>query len=131
MINKIYATWIYVSNIDRSLDFYQNKIGLKFKLRDGEWIEFDLGETSFAILERPIEKDRVAPQKTRIMFEVNDIVQYKVLMLNSGIKLIGDIRTESYGKLLTFEDPDGHWLELYEAKKIGHTNCNTYIQNII
>lgn len=51
------------------------------------------------------------------MFQTDDIELSKILFINNGIKLIGDIRNESYGKLLTFEDPDGHWLELYEEGK--------------
>ena len=113
MDNKIYATLLYISDIEESLHFYRN-IGLMPKYREGDWIEFDLGETSFAILKRPEEKGKLIPQKTRIMFETDDIEQEKKHMLNLGVKIIGDIRNEPYGKLLTFEDPDGHWLELYE-----------------
>ena len=35
----------------------------------------------------------------------------------SRVKLIGGVREESYGKLLTFEDLDGHWLEFFENKR--------------
>ena len=64
-INKIYACWIYVSDLKQSIRFYQD-IGFELKfVDDNAWAEFDLGETAF-------------------------------------------------GKLLTFEDPDGHWLEFFE-----------------
>ena len=48
------------------------------------------------------------------MFEVNDIEEMRRHLVSLGVKLIGDIREEPYGKLLTFEDPDGHWLEFFE-----------------
>ena len=38
-------------------------------------------------------------------------------LVSLGVKLIGGVREESYGKLLTFEDPDGHWLEFFENKR--------------
>lgn len=113
-MKKIYAVWVYVSDLNKSLDFYQNKIRLKFKFCNEGWVEFDLGETSFAILQRPIEKDKVVPQKTRIMFETEDINLFYKTGMKDGIKFIGNIRNESYGKLLTFEDPDGHWLEVFQ-----------------
>lgn len=119
MIRRIYATWIYVSDLEKSRKFYENKIGLRFKLKDNDWIEFDLGETSFAILQRPVEKGKVIPQKTRIMFEADNIISHKKQLQEAGVKLIGDIRNDTYGKLLTFEDPDGHWLELYESKAVN------------
>ena len=117
-VKKIYACWIYVSDLKKSLRFYQN-IGfeLKFIEKDGSWAEFDLGETAFALLQRPAEKGAVKPAKTRIMFEVNDIEKMQQHLVSPGVKLIGGVREEPYGKLQTFEDPDGHWLEFFENKK--------------
>ena len=114
-VKKIYACWIYVSDLKKLLRFYQN-IGfeLKFIEEDGAWAEFDLGETSFALLQRPAEKGAVQSAKTRIMFEIDDIELIYEELKNKGVKTIGEIRTEPYGKLLTFEDPDGHWLEFYQ-----------------
>ena len=117
-INKIYACWIYVSDTKKSIRFYQD-IGfeLKFIEEDGAWAEFDLGETSFALLQRPAEKGAVQSAKTRIMFEVNDIEKMRRHLVSLGVNLIGDVREETYGKLLTFEDLDGHWLEFFENKR--------------
>jgi metallothiol transferase len=115
-IKHIYAAWIYVSDLVQSMDFYQNKMGLEVKLQFEDWVEFDLGVTSFAILKRPPEKGEVVPTKTRIMFEVEDIQEFYDMAVGKKIKLIGEIRNEEYGKLLTVEDPDGHWLEVYQDK---------------
>ena len=112
-IKKIYACWVYVSDLQRSIEFYRN-IGFGIKLTDGDWVEFEVGETSFAILKRPESKGEVLPQKTRIMFETDDIELLFDTLKQRSVKLIGAIREEPYGKLLTFEDPDGHWLEFYE-----------------
>ncbi len=113
---KIYACWIYVSDLQKSKDFYRN-IGFEIKLIDGDWVEFDLGETSFAILKRPQSKGRVIPQKTRIMFETDNIEHLYNELRSKNIKIIGEIREEPYGKLFTFEDPDGHWLEFFQSTK--------------
>ena len=116
-INKIYACWIYVSDLKQSIRFYQN-IGFELKFVDGNaWAEFDMGETAFALLQRPAEKGAVQPVKTRSMFEVTDIEKMRRHLISLGVNLIGDIRAEPYGKLLTFEDPDGHWLEFFENKR--------------
>ena len=103
-----------MSDLQRSKQFYQD-IGFEIKLIDRDWIEFNFGETSFAILQRPAHKGDVVASKTRIMFETNNIeLVYKELK-EKKVKMIGEIRTEPYGKLLTFEDPDGHWLEIYQG----------------
>lgn len=118
-IHKIYACWIYVSDLERSVRFYRD-IGftVKFIEDDGVWAEFDLGETSFALLQRPKERGKVQPRKTRIMFEVDQIEEMKKHLIALNVKLIGEVRNEPYGKLLTFEDPDGHWLEFFENGNI-------------
>ena len=118
MITSIYAVWVYVRDVQKSRMFYEKVLGLKVKLINGSWIEYDLGATSFAILERSKEKGPVKPQKAMIMLQVDDIEEMKKLLLAHQVKLIGDIRSEEYGKLLTFEDPDGHWLELFEPESL-------------
>ena len=115
-IKRIYACWVYVSSLEVSKIFFEN-IGFTLKLQQGDWIEFDLGTTSFAILKRPLEKGKVQPQKTRIMFEVDDTEAVYRELISKKVPLIGQIRHETYGKLLTFEDPDGNWFEFFENMK--------------
>lgn len=112
-IKRIYAYWIYVSDLQRSKKIDRN-IGFEIKAIDGDWIWFALGETSFAILKRPESKGEVVESKTRIMFEVEDIELVRDELRSKNVKIIGNIREEPYGKLLTFEDLDGHWLEFYQ-----------------
>lgn len=114
-IKKIYAVWIYVEDLKISRKFYENIIGLKVKFQQRTWVEFDLGETSFALLERH-KGDALKPQKTRIMFEVEAIEVFKKRLEQNKVKIIKDVREESYGKIFTFEDPNGHWLEVFEKK---------------
>ncbi|MDO5104530.1 VOC family protein [Capnocytophaga sp.] len=114
-IKKIYACWAYVSDLEASKNFFES-LGFVSKFRQDDWIEFDLGATSFAILKRPPEKGNVVPQKTRIMFEVEDIKRMFSTLVANNVRIIGDIRDEHYGKLLTFEDLDGNWFEFFENK---------------
>ncbi len=111
------------------VDFYQNKIGLKLKFRNDGWVEFDLGTTSFALLTRPEEKRKVVPVKTRIMFETENIQAFYTRALALGIVCIGGIREEEYGSLLTLEDPDGHWLEIYQDKPNRRSRASGYLGN--
>lgn len=119
MIKRIYAKWVYVRDIEESRKFYEEALGMKVKFSspDGKWIEFDLGDTSFAILQRPAEKGPLKPEKTRTMFQIENMEEAKRRLEEKGAKIIGDIRVKDYGKLLTFEDPNGHWLELFEEGK--------------
>lgn len=110
-MERMYAAWIPVRDLAASRAFYENIFGLTVTREDGPWIEFDTGETVFALLER---RNRPGREKTRIMFEVRDIDAVARRLKRASVRTPGGIRVEPYGKLLTFEDPDGHWLELYE-----------------
>lgn len=115
-IKKIYAVWIYVKDLEQSRKFFEQNFELKVRLRDKEWVEYNLGLTSFALLQRPKSKGPLKPQKTRIMFLVNNIEDWQNHLKKQKVTLIGHIRNLSYGKLLTFQDPNGHWLELFEER---------------
>lgn len=112
-VQKIYAVWVYVKDTERSRNFYEKVLGVRPRFQDKGWIEFDTGETTFAILERPTEKGAIKPQKTRIMFLVADICAKEHELKAKGVKIINKM-DEAYGTIITFEDPDGNWLEFYE-----------------
>jgi metallothiol transferase len=119
-IQKIYAVWVYAKDLKRSRSFYENILGLKVKFQDEGWIEFDLGDTSFGLLQRPAN-DSLKPQKTRIMFQVDNLESIRRELDENSVKII-QVRDKAYGRLLTFEDPNGHWLELFQPKSRGADN---------
>lgn len=51
------------------------------------------------------------------MFEVDNIESLYEELKSKNVCFISTIRYENYGKLLTFENPDGNWLEFFENKK--------------
>lgn len=113
MITGMYAKWVYVSDLEKSLAFYRDLLGLSIKFQNSGWVEFDIGEkTSFAILLK--ERGVVASEKMRIMFTTNNVQKAVDKLSQAGVILPKGIREESYGKLLTVQDPDGHWFELFE-----------------
>ena len=87
-----------------------------------DWLEFDLGDTSFALLRSKQQDGEVKPQKTRIMLQIDNLDTMKQKLESCNVKIVR-IREEKYGRLLTFEDPNGHWLELFEPSILS-TNHN-------
>ena len=52
MINKIGFTAYTVSNLQQSINFYQNLLGLELLLKDARWAEFNISGQRFAINEK-------------------------------------------------------------------------------
>lgn len=115
-VQKIYAVWVYVNDAGKSRAFYEQVLGVKPRFQDNGWIEFNTGETTFAILERPKEKGRLKPAKTRIMFQVADVRKKEKELQKQGVKIVNKM-DEPYGIIVTFQDLDGNWLEFYEPKQ--------------
>ena len=52
MINKIGFISYTVSNLQQSIKFYQNLLGLELLLKDDRWAEFNISGQRFAIHEK-------------------------------------------------------------------------------
>jgi lactoylglutathione lyase len=55
---------LYVRDLDVSVAFYQDVVGLPIKLRDAGYAEFVTGETKFGLLERKRASDLIRREPT-------------------------------------------------------------------
>ncbi len=115
MIPKIAFTHYCVSDMNRALEFYQDVLGLKLELKEGEWSEFLVGGQRLALYlkEDGIEKSGGAV----VWFHADPIEQTVSELKNRGALFDQDVREFPYGKTATFLDPDGNLLGLYQPPK--------------
>jgi len=114
MINKIGFISYTVSNLQQSIKFYQNLLGLELLLKDDRWAEFNISGQRFAIHEKTngvIKHDQSA---AIVYFEANPIETIVKDLQVKGVKFRGEIEVYSYGKIILFSDPDNNSLGLYE-----------------
>ena len=114
MLNKIGFIAYTVSNLQQSIKFYQNLLGLELLLNKDRWAEFNIAGQRFAIYEKTngaIKQDQSA---AIVYFEVNPIETIVNDLQVKGVKFYGNIEVYSYGKLILFSDPDSNSLGLYE-----------------
>ena len=117
MLNKIGFISYTVSNLQQSINFYQNLLGLKLLLNEGRWAEFNISGQRFAIYEKnngAIKQDQSAGI---VYFEANPIETIVKDLQIKGVKFYGEIEVYSYGKIILFSDPDNNSLGLYEPPK--------------
>ena len=117
MINKIGFISYTVSNLQLSINFYQNLLGLKLLLNEGRWAEFNISGQRFAIYEKnngAIKQDQSAGI---VYFEANPIETIVKDLQIKGVNFYGEIEVYSYGKIILFSDPDNNSLGLYEPPK--------------
>lgn len=108
--------FIYVSDLAKSRDFYENKLGLRVIEEDSACVKFDGGQVILALnraadynIALPNGKDNSAD----IVFLVDDLNAVRAVIEARGVTFS---KTDWYqpGGITDFYDPDGHWLTLYQ-----------------
>lgn len=123
MIQGINAT-IFVSDMDRAVDFYTNVLGLPLAGRWGNhWASIDLGKGA-AIGLHPAEDPHGPKPGThgaiQVGLAIEGTMEKAVADLQSrGVVFRGPIIDDVAVRIAFFGDPDGNDLYLCEVKKWG------------
>ncbi len=116
MFRKIDAIILLVSDMNRSIEFYRDILGLTLKSSSPDWTEFFIKGTKIAL--HPI-KERLKSKITSkigmlIGFMVMDMDETSKILHTKGVKFIKEPREESFGKHAIIEDPDGYMISLVQ-----------------
>ena len=116
MFTQIDYTMIIVSDMDRSVEFYRDKLGIPLKFQSPEWTEFQTGATTLALHGGGVRQDQ-APGVDRskqagtcsIGFNVDDLDKTFEELKGRGIFFVmPPTQREGEGiRLAVCVDPDG------------------------
>jgi metallothiol transferase len=106
-----------VSNLEKSIDFYQTVFEAKLLIKGKNTAYFDLNGMWLALnVEKDIARNEIYQSYTHIAFTINeadfDHILTKLIKLNVNI-IPSRIRDEKDKKSIYFTDPDGHKFELH------------------
>ena len=110
---------IYVSNMDQSVKFYTETLGLKLQYRFGDhWASVEVGK-GLTIGLHPASAENPSGRKgsMAIGLELTGSIEDAMTKLGAkGVKFQGVINEGKAGKFAHFEDPDGNQLYLAELQ---------------
>ena len=126
-LNQVWTVNVWVSDMERSVEFYTQKLGLKVALADSKdkWVELSLpgGFTKIALREPTMAlgesyykyMTQMIGTSTGIAFETSDInVVYEDLKAK-GVKFEEPPKKMPWGGIMTtFVDPDGNEFGIVE-----------------
>ena len=119
MFRKMSAVILLVSNMKRSINFYENTLGLKLKIRSKSWTEFIKDNTVLA-LHLPKKKLKPKGKKPNIgmlvAFKVSDMDETYKLLKRKRVRFMKKPVEEKWGKHAVILDPDGYMISLAELK---------------
>lgn len=110
---------IGVSDLEQALAWYRDILGFKHLYTAAEigWCELETGVARVNIGLSQQEKAG-GPGGATLTFGVHDIAAAEAALMARGVRFDGPVRViPDLVKLLTFYDPDGNTLMLYEALK--------------
>jgi len=110
---------IFVSDMDRSVDFYTKVLGLSLAERFGnQWASIESGKLSIGL--HPASNQNPAGQRgsTVIGLELIGRIEDAVAKLKKqGVQFHGAVSEDNAGKSVYFEDPDGNLLYMIQLMK--------------
>jgi catechol 2,3-dioxygenase-like lactoylglutathione lyase family enzyme len=106
MIESIAFTVYPVKDVAKSRRFYEDILGLKVTHNwDDQWVEYDLGDTTFAIT--TMDDGHIAGAKgATIAFEVADFEKAVALLRQRGATFKGDLLDTPVCRMAVLHDPD-------------------------
>jgi lactoylglutathione lyase len=113
---------LYVRDVEASVAFYRDALGLPFKLRDAGYAEFVTGETKFGLLERTRASDLIHREPTEggpageVLFLVDDVDAEAERLRGLGVEFLSGPVDRPWGhRTLHLLDPDGFVVELAQS----------------
>ncbi|MBR7833321.1 VOC family protein [Actinospica durhamensis] len=135
MLKSLMYVTVYVSDQDRALEFYTEKLGLSKRIdytgADGRFLTVAPGDASVEIIlwpsgpgqQRP-EADAARPGVVpgSVFLESDDLAKDFEAFRSRGVSFVQDGPTPyPFGILLTALDPDGNRVELRQPRRGGGT----------
>ncbi len=106
------AVFYYVSDIERSVAFYRETLGLPLVSRDFV-ARFDVDGVLFELVPTPHGQAISGPGNARLCFQVPDIHEALAQLKSRGVEAT-PVKAEPGGLLAFFKDPDGNELCLWQ-----------------
>jgi catechol 2,3-dioxygenase-like lactoylglutathione lyase family enzyme len=112
MITQLGNVTVVVSDLNRGLKFFRDKVGLRLAFfdRKHDWVCFDAGKTAFS-LTVPWNKKakKLVGVRTGVSFYVDDVEKTYKDLKKKQVKFVFKPREEPWGaRLASFRDPDGN-----------------------
>ena len=106
---------VYVTNIDRSLEFYTALGDFNVTSRSEMWSEVRVGERATLALHKAESLPEDKPTVLELSFRTQERLEGVVERLkDSGIMPEGGIKEEDFGRVVVFKDPDGLFVQINE-----------------
>jgi lactoylglutathione lyase len=113
---------LYVNDFEKTMNFYNEILGLPVKMQQDTYVEFDTGAVTLSINTRKSVKELIgldvpegpaSTQTFEVGFVVEDVAATIEIFRQQGVPIIKEPVTKPWGQTVAYvSDPDGHYIEI-------------------
>jgi lactoylglutathione lyase len=115
--NRVGAVILLVSNMEKSVKFYRDTLGLPIKTKSKDWTEFFNNDTVMALHPAKKKNNIKTGSGMLVGFEVGDLEATVKELKEKRVKFFKKPKEEPFGKHAIVQDPDGHLISIAEIKE--------------
>jgi catechol 2,3-dioxygenase-like lactoylglutathione lyase family enzyme len=114
---KVGAVILLVSNMEKSIRFYKDTLGLPVKTKSKDWTEFFNKDTVLALHPAKRKSKIKTGSGMLIGFEVSDLDSTVKVLKAKKVRFFKKPKVEPFGKHAIIQDPDGHLVSIAEINE--------------
>ena len=104
----------FTKNFDAMIEFYAEQVGLRIRRRDAQWVEFETGNVTLALVKpEQIGLDFAPLPFGSIAIRVPNVEEAKVKLEEAGVEFKGEIWDSGVCNGAAFYDTEGNGLLLH------------------
>jgi len=112
-VEKMQNAYYVTGDMGRAIAFYRDTLGLDLMFQDGgKWAQLKAGGVNFAL--SSVEEAPDGAVGATVVFEVPDAAAAGAAIAAAGGEILGERDMGDHGKTLTFRDPDGNLVQLFQ-----------------
>jgi catechol 2,3-dioxygenase-like lactoylglutathione lyase family enzyme len=113
-LSRLGIVMLGVRNLERSVPFYRDTLGLPLKFASDEMAFFDGGGVTVCLRQSPGLADPADERRTELVFTVDDIDAAHQALASRGVRFRIEPRIVTGDQLAAdFRDPDRHVLSIF------------------
>jgi len=112
MVRKLGTVMVAVTDLDRSIEFYRDVLGLEVEKHSDHWAQADVGGTNLGL--HVAEDVHPTEQSFALIFDVDDVDEICRTVSERGVETADEPHDEPYGRIATLRDPDGYPVQILQ-----------------
>ncbi len=131
MIGRLALIMLVVADLERSVAFYGDLLGLRMRYRSTCWMELDAGNITLALHAAGDDVGTGPTTGCTFGFYVDDVAAWVEELHRTGVAIVHEPHREEFGAVAVIADPDGYRIHLVEVDAVARNGRETPKRHLV